>query len=225
MGINMFKTAIIAAGLVAFAGAANAGVLYTQAYDGSANLYASQNDTTSGGFGNFATTYDDFTLSQTSNLNGVDFVGGYFNPGSPGNITAFTLTFYNDAAGIPGGAIATGVFSGNGAESNIAGDINSYSLAFLNFQVGPGTYWVSVVPDQAFPPQWGTATSGTGTGNAYQCFFGSCGTIGGVNMAFSILGDPAGVPEPASWALMMVGFGGIGSLLRARRRQQAVAAV
>ncbi|HEX2815522.1 MAG TPA: PEPxxWA-CTERM sorting domain-containing protein [Phenylobacterium sp.] len=34
---------------------------------------------------------------------------------------------------------------------------------------------------------------------------------------------PAGVPEPASWALMLVGFGGLGVLLR-RRRAEAVAA-
>lgn len=33
---------------------------------------------------------------------------------------------------------------------------------------------------------------------------------------------PAGVPEPASWALMILGFGGVGSLLR-RRRTVAVA--
>ena len=33
-------------------------------------------------------------------------------------------------------------------------------------------------------------------------------------------GDPptAGVPEPASWALMLLGFGGLGAALRARRR-------
>ena len=31
----------------------------------------------------------------------------------------------------------------------------------------------------------------------------------------------AGVPEPASWALMMVGFGGLGAVLRSRRRAAA----
>ena len=32
-----------------------------------------------------------------------------------------------------------------------------------------------------------------------------------------------GVPEPAAWALMLVGFGGLGAALRHRRRRLAVA--
>jgi hypothetical protein len=32
------------------------------------------------------------------------------------------------------------------------------------------------------------------------------------------------VPEPATWGLMLVGFGGMGALLRNRRRTAAVAA-
>jgi hypothetical protein len=39
------------------------------------------------------------------------------------------------------------------------------------------------------------------------------------------LNQTAGVvPEPAAWALMMLGFGGIGATLRGQRRRQAVAA-
>ena len=34
----------------------------------------------------------------------------------------------------------------------------------------------------------------------------------------------AGVPEPASWAMLLTGFGGLGAMLRARRRGVAVAA-
>jgi hypothetical protein len=33
----------------------------------------------------------------------------------------------------------------------------------------------------------------------------------------------AGVPEPASWALMILGFGGVGAVLRTRRQRMAVA--
>jgi hypothetical protein len=34
----------------------------------------------------------------------------------------------------------------------------------------------------------------------------------------------ASVPEPASWAMMLVGFGGLGAVLRSKRRRQGFAA-
>jgi hypothetical protein len=47
------------------------------------------------------------------------------------------------------------------------------------------------------------------------------GTVGGT-LAYIDVGKP-GVPEPASWALMLLGFGGLGAVLR-RRRQLAMTA-
>jgi len=38
-------------------------------------------------------------------------------------------------------------------------------------------------------------------------------------------GIAGGVPEPATWAMMLVGFGGLGVLLRRRRHEKALAAV
>ena len=34
----------------------------------------------------------------------------------------------------------------------------------------------------------------------------------------------AGVPEPATWAMMLLGFGAVGAVMRRRDRRQAVAA-
>ena len=39
-----------------------------------------------------------------------------------------------------------------------------------------------------------------------------------------LTGERGGVPEPASWALMILGFGGVGGSLRARRRMVAALA-
>ena len=200
----------------------HAGLLYTQPFDGTGTAFASQNDTNTGGSGNFATMYDNFTLASNSNLTGVQFTGEYFGPPGPGTITAWTLTFYNDAAGIPGAPIASGFFLGNGGETFLGtfGGLttNTYELDFGAFPVLAGTYWLSVVPDLGFPPQWGWSTATGGDGGAYQCFEGTCAPSPGVDMAFNILGD-ASVPEPVSMTLVGAGL----ALLAfgARRRKTA----
>lgn len=42
--------------------------------------------------------------------------------------------------------------------------------------------------------------------------------------AFAVFGDASGVPEPATWAMMLMGFGFIGGALRMARRSVARAA-
>jgi len=51
-----------------------------------------------------------------------------------------------------------------------------------------------------------------------QFDYGSDYSCGGMMGAFEITGDTTVVPEPTAWALMILGFGGVGAVLRQRRR-------
>ncbi len=210
-----WKGAFLASALLAASSVpARAGVLYNQPYDGSGNLYASQNDTNSGGFGSFAAMYDNFTLGTTSNINQVDWTGGYFN-GSPATITQFTVSFYADSAGAPGGLLATEAFPGNAGETILSSPIYTYEVLLSSpFLATAGTqYWLSVVPDIGFPPQWGWASGTGGDGLSYQNFFGTLGTQE-ADMAFTL----AATPEPVSFSLAGIGLGLVG-LASLRRRK------
>jgi hypothetical protein len=189
--------------------------LACQPWDGGSNLFASQNDTNGGG--NFATSYQQFTLAKGASYYDVEsfhWVGGYFNPPAQGPITAWTLNLYNDAGGVPGAEIATGYFPGAGGETFI-GNVNGYPIYvywvyFHSFDMNPGTYWASVVPDLGFPPQWGWATS-TGTDPGYQCFYGACGLTGS-GFAYAVDGRP--IPEPGTMLMLASGVLGLAGTLR-----------
>src|SRR5664279_1325465 len=73
-------------------------------------LYASQNDV--GGFGKFATVYDNFQIySHTTPyyLDDVEWFGGYFNPGGPGTSPDGPFRFMPIMRGSPVGYSGRGI--------------------------------------------------------------------------------------------------------------------
>lgn len=188
-------------------------IIYSQPWDGTSNMFASQNDI--GGNGNFATSYDDFTLSQATTVTDVHWTGGYFNPANQGTISAFTIRFYADAASQPGAAIYTTTIAGNGNQTSL-GNINGFPMftysvdLTTDFLAAANTrYWISIVADSTFPPQWGLAVGTGGNGVAFQDFIGSRGQI--PDLAFEL---SARVPEPGSLPLALLALTGLVALRR-----------
>lgn len=200
-------------------------VIYSQPTDFD-TVYASQTDTSAGGYGNFATAYDNFTLGTASNIAFVTWVGAYFNPPAQGVITAFTLDFWTDNLGQPGVSLASFNIPGNCGESfeqidSVGSPAYSYGCA-VNFNALAATpYWLSIVADLdvSVYGQWGWETGTGGDGIAYQDFFGTRAQLDS-DLAFALYDEaPTGVPEPFSFAIMGAGLIGMGWLRRRKRAQ------
>ena len=171
---------------------------------------------------------DSFTLTHAATVAGVNF-GVWSQPGDTMSAIDWAITAnasdYNpaDAIGIGTAAVTTN-FTGNLG-------FGYYSLAVDNFSTGSvnlaaGTYYLvlqNAATNSGNPIYWdesdgASSASDSGIGNLAN--FSRANVTG--SESFQILSGA--VPEPSTWAMMMVGFGGLGAAMRSRRKMVVAAA-
>jgi hypothetical protein len=142
---------------------------------------------------------------------GANFTFGYSNSDTTSPFSE-TVSWMNDLAGLYSVSLTTSAVTADGAtdvditaafltgtgilgQLNLIPDITNTDLnetyRLLSQQLGAGTYTLTV-----------------------QGTTGDIGSYGG-NVAFEA--HPGDVPEPATWGLMLLGFGAVGWQLRRRR--------
>jgi hypothetical protein len=218
---RLLLTTALAGALLAV-GSARAGVLY----DNGPSTYQAGSYSITGG--NYAA--DSFMIGTNATVTGVDFA--VWN--SPTYATTTTID-WAIVSGLraPYGAFGTVIASGTSpvTSSYILTNTSGYAVNADTFAIAP-TNLVSGLYSLYLFNASDTYGGGNGTrwdvngGPATALVHTNFGPFEGYQASntFQILGSVAGgIPEPATWAMMMVGLGGVGALAR-RRRSATVAA-
>ena len=172
-----------------------------------------------GGTGKFASTTSGKSYSvslSTTNPNGINYFGFALSALDPGNSLAFykgnTLVFSFSPADLISMIGKNSAYFGN-PNAAFQGKDNKEAFAFVNFFDTAGTFDKIVFSET---PKVGEYESDNQTVGFFTQQSGTPAPGGS---------QVPSVPEPATWAMMMVGFGAAGASLRtARRNAQASAA-
>jgi hypothetical protein len=161
-----------------------------------------------------------WTLSGVTFDDGAAASGTFETDPTTGDILTWDIT--TTAGATLGGFTYSGASYGGNAFNDFNGTANSFVVANNNPNDEPpySPYLELVFTDPLTTTETDAIVTDGGTVNgSKECL--DCSDI-----RFVTGGTATGVtvPEPAAWALMLVGFGGLGASLRSRRKAAVVAA-
>jgi hypothetical protein len=227
MKVSIIVSSAIAAAAVSFAGAASANTIFDNPYVFGINADCSWSTTCAAAAGrgdDFAA--QKFTIGSAAVITDASFTE--LDAGVTPTDVNWGIIMADGAGGLPGTILAAGTDSLTGT-THLGTDFGyNVTQGFFNMgtvALGPGTYYIAM---QGISSTfytflgYGAATSGGAETHDGGVTWGA-GYEGfpSVAMALYGTGGNAGVPEPATWAMMLIGFGGLGAMMRTRRRATA----
>jgi hypothetical protein len=148
------------------------------------------------------------------------------------NVNGYTIGgFLNNPAGLASSVATAGLndtyFLLTGTTFLNAG-VNSFVVPHDDglelFITGIGTVLSQPGPTAPVLTPFNVSAPSAGLYNFTLAYGECCGPP--ARLEFAVNGQPVGsVPEPATWTMMLLGFGGIGMAMRGRRRRQTLAQI
>jgi hypothetical protein len=161
------------------------------------------------------------TISNFATLAGVSGSAGLFT-GSQSDVSAapaFSASTFDTASylSVQGGELATLFFSPSREISIYVGSLDSYNTIAFG---GAASYTGGQLAMLTGATDDGNQTSASSNGRFIFDFSAPVTSVAfsSTTNAFEIASVAGTVTEPASWALMLVGVGGMGAALRGRRK-------
>ena len=165
--------------------------------------------------GNVFQPLDQFTLSTSATITGLNLLTYNGNTAYDG-LGGFTFDVFNSTHTA---LLFSTPVSAVTLVQTLPGHIDEVTGLISPLNLAAGTYWAGF-----YAVYLGLPTLPGGNGSAIVTNPPGSGilfeTIGG-NLAYQLVGNISAVPEPSTWAMMILGFAGIG-FMAYRRRSQTV---
>jgi hypothetical protein len=158
-----------------------------------------------------------FTLAHAATVDGMEI---FTNPAFVSFDEQLTIKIRNDAGGLPA---ATNLFTTTTPVSQIQSEPGQPGFvvrvfgSFAPVLLQAGTYWIGMSGAVNELGIYAFDSQPNGAADQHQLNGDALNITPQVgNLAFRVHGNRIAVPEPATWALMILGFGAVGAASRRR---------